>query len=273
MKLKSILSAIALPLLWILAIKVFATLPFPPLGNYKWFIMGIICSLLAWGITHLFLKFDGLSFSQIGLKWESDTLKKFFLGCSIGVGIAIVMLGIVVLFTDLTIERNVAAINPLAMFWLLMFLPLSFMEELAFRGYTFIKLNKILGLRLTLIITSILFAYYHDATGATFMTQLLGPGIWGIIYGITAIWSDGIALPTGLHAAVNVVLAFFGMKSDRYQHAIWEIDFPTEVTDAMVAHTEMIGLSVQFLLLAFGIFLTEWYLRKRKKKEINRYYK
>ena len=265
MKLKPILSAIALPLLWILSITIFAALPFSPLGNYKWVVFGIICSLIAWGLTYMFLKFDGLSFSQIGLTWQSDTFKKFFIGCLLGIAIAIIMLGIVVLFTDLTIERNAITNNPLTIFWLLLFIPLSFMEELAFRGYAFIKLNKAIGPRLTLIITSIIFAYYHDATGATFLTQLLGPGIWGIIYGLAAIWSDGIALPTGLHAAVNVVQAFFGMKPDKYQSAIWEIDFPTAMTDAMQAHTEIVGMSVQLLLLAFGIFLTEWYLRKQKQ--------
>jgi len=126
-------------------------LPFPPLGIYKWFVMGIICSGIAWSLTHLFLKFDGLSFSQIGLKWQSDTLKKFFVGCLIGVAIAIIMLGIVVLFTDLKIERNAIPNNPLTFFWLLLFIPLSFMEELAFRGYAFIKLNKAIGPRLCLI--------------------------------------------------------------------------------------------------------------------------
>ena len=271
MKLKPILSAITLPLLWILSIMIFAALPFSPLGNYKWFVMGIICSLIAWGLTYMFLKFDGLSFSQIGLTWQSDTFKKFFIGCLLGIAIAIIMLGIVVLFTDLTIERNAITNNPLTIFWLLLFIPLSFMEELAFRGYAFIKLNKAIGPRLTLIITSIIFAYYHDATGATFLTQLLGPGIWGIIYGLAAIWSDGIALPTGLHAAVNVVQAFFGMKPDKYQSAIWEIDFPTAMTDAMQAQTEIVGMSVQLLLLAFGIFLTEWYLRKQKQLS-NKYY-
>jgi len=272
MKLKPILSAIALPLLWILSITIFVILPFPPIGNYKWFIMGIICSLVAWGLTHLFLKFDGLSFSQIGLKWQSDTFKKFFVGCLLGIAIAIIMLGIVVLFTDLKIERNAITNNPLTFFWLLLFIPLSFMEELAFRGYAFVKLNKSIGPRFTLIITSIIFAYYHDATGVTFLNQLLGPGIWGIIYGLAAIWSDGIALPTGLHAAVNVVLAFLGMKPDKYQFAIWEIGYPTEVTHAMQAHTEIVGIAVQFLLLAFGLFLMEWHLRKRKEQSTNIYY-
>lgn len=247
-------------------------LPFPSMGNYKWFIMGIICCCTALGLTHLFLKFDGLSFSDVGLKCQTDTLKKFFFGCFIGTTIAVVMLGIVMLFTDLQIDRNTTAFNLWSISWLLLFLPLSLMEELAFRGYGFIKLNKLIGPRLTIIITSIIFAYYHDATGATFLTQLLGPGIWGIIYGISAIWSDGIALPTGLHAAANVVLAFLGMKQDKYQSAIWEINYPTVVTDAMQAHTYIVGISVQLLLLAFGIFLTEWYLRKRKKQTTNLYY-
>ena len=207
------------------------------------------------------------------MKWQSDTFKKFSVGCLLGVAIAVVMFGLILLFTDLKIEQNGADINLWAMFWLLLFLPLSFMEELAFRGYAFIKLNKIIGPRLTLIITAIIFAYYHDTTGATFLTQLLGPGIWGIIYGLAAIWSDGIALPTGLHAAVNVVQAFLGMKQDKYQYAIWEIVYPTEVTDAMQAHTEIVGISVQFLLLTFGIFLMEWFLRKRNKQTVNKYYK
>ena len=77
-------------------------------------------------------------------------------------------------------------------------------------------------------------------------------------------------MPTGLHAAVNVVQAFFGLKQDKYEYAIWEIVYPTEVTDAMQAHTEIIGISVQFLLLAFGIFLTEWFLRKRNKQAVNK---
>lgn len=273
MNLKPILSAIALPLLWILSITIFAALPFPALGNNKWFIFGVICSLAAWGITHLFLKFDGLSFSQIGLKWQSDTFKKFFIGGLLGAAITMVMFGLVLLFTDLTIERNTVDFNLWVMWWLLLFLPLSFMEELAFRGYAFVKLNKLIGSRLTIIITSIIFAYYHDATGATFLTQLLGPGVWGIIYGLAAIWSDGIALPTGLHAVANVVQAFLGMKPDKYQSAIWEINYPTEVTDAMQAQTEMVGISVQLILLAFGVCLTEWYLRKRKTTTTNKYYK
>lgn len=273
MNLKPFLSAIALPLLWILSIAIFAALPFAPLGNYKWFIMGIICCGTAWGITYLFLKFDRLSIGEIGLKWQSDTLKKFFVGYSLGTAIAVVMFAGVILFTDLQLNRNATSFNPWALFWLLLFLPLSFMEELAFRGYGFIKLNKLIGPRLTIIVTSIIFAYYHDVTGNTFLNQLLGPGIWGIIYGLAAIWSDGIALPTGLHAAANVVQALLGMKEDKYQAAIWEINYSLEVTDAMQVHTDIIGISIQLLLLAIGVFLTEWYLRMRTKHTANIYYR
>lgn len=270
MKTKSILLAIALPLLWTFTITFLFVLPFLPSEEYKWLIGGTFGSLLAWLLSYVFIKWDGFSFSQIGLIWQSDTLRKFFMGFLMGSAIAIVMLGLVILMADLTIERNTSADIPMAMFWLLAFLPLAFMEELAFRGYAFIKLNKMIGLRLTIIITSILFAYYHDASGSSFVNQLMGPGIWGIIYGLAAIWSDGIALPTGLHAAANVVLALLGMKEDQY--AVWLVDYKTEATDAMQAHTDTVGIAVQLLLLAFGIFLTEWYLRKRKKSNTNVYY-
>ena len=115
---------------------------------------------------------------------------------------------------------------------------------------------------LSIIITSILFAYYHDISGATFFSQLLGPGIWGIIYGLAAFWSKGVAVPTGVHIGANFSLSVLGLRETN--RAIWMVDYPSEVTESIQAHTEMIGLIVQLFLLLFGIVMTEWYLRRRK---------
>ena len=271
MKNKAIIFAILLPLVWILSIKLAFLLPFQPSADFKWFIGGTIGTLLILLITYFFLRMDNASFSQMGLKWESKTPLRFVIGLLIGTAITLVMIGIIILFSDLSISRNQTANIPLALFWSLAFIPMAFMEEVAFRGLTFIKLNKLLGLRLTLLITSILFAYYHDASGATFAYQLLGPGIWGIIYGITAIWSDGLAVPTGLHVAANFIQAILGMKEEQY--AIWSIDYNVEITETVQSHTSTIGLICQLLLLLFGIILTEWYLRNRKKYNSNVYYK
>lgn len=269
-KSKSILLAVALPVAFIASILLLNMFPFPELFNFKQYVMGAIGTLIAVWLSYVFLKKDNTSFSEIGLIWELKTPKRFFIGFLIGTTIAIVMITSIILLSDLKVVWKEGANVPMALFWIGAFFPLAFMEEIIFRGYSFIKLNKIVGLRLTQVIMAILFAYWHDASGATFTGQLMGPGIWALIFGIAAVWSDGLALPTGLHMAANVVQAVLGMKEDKY--TIWVIDYQQEMTESMQAHTTMIGFMVQIALLILGVFMTEWYLRKKKRLEPNKYY-
>lgn len=258
-----ILSSLAVPLIWILSLKLSFLLPLSFPEDYKWFVGGVFGTLLALLITYQFSKFNKVSMNQIGLNWESKTLTRLLTGFLIGTAIASVMLFAIVHLTELEINRYENSNIPKAFFWMLAIFPLAFMEEVAFRGFVFFNLERIIGLRLTIIITSIIFAYYHDLSGATFTTQLLGPGVWGIIYGLSAIWSKGLAMPTGIHTGVNIVLASLGLKDSNY--AIWMIDYQSEITESTQSHTEMIGLFGQLLLLLIGIFMTEWYLRRRRE--------
>jgi membrane protease YdiL (CAAX protease family) len=260
---KLILSALAIPLIWILSLKLVFLLPLSFAIDFKWFIGGIIGTLLALLITVQFSKLNKVSMSQIGMNWESKTPFRLLVGIFIGTAIACIMLFSNVQSTDLEIKRYADSNIPMAFFWMLAIIPLAFMEEVAFRGFVFFKLKKIIGLRFTIIVTSILFAYYHDLSGASFITQLLGPGIWGVIYGVAAIWSKGLAVPTGIHIGANVVLASLGMKDSYY--AIWMVGYSSEISESTQSHTEMIGIIVQLILLLFGIIMTELYLRKRKK--------
>lgn len=257
-----ILSSLAVPLVWILSLKLTFVLPFGFSEDYKWFIGGVLGTLLALLITYQVSKFNKVSMNQIGLNWESKSPKRLLTGLLIGSAIAGVMLFAIVYLTELEINRFENSNIPMALFWMLAIIPLAFMEEVAFRGFVFFKLEEIIGLRFTIILTSILFAYYHDLSGATFTSQLLGPGVWGIIYGVSAIWSKGLAVPTGIHIGANIVLASLGLKDSNY--AIWMIDYQTEITENTQSHTEMIGLFGQLVLLLIGIFMTEWYLRRVK---------
>lgn len=259
---KIILSAFAIPVIWILSLRLIFLLPITIPPDFKWFFSGILGTLLALFITRQFSKWNNVSMDQIGLNWEAKTPKRLLVGFLIGISIAMMMLFIVVQLTELEISRYEAANIPMAIFWMLAIIPLAFMEEVAFRGFIFFKLEPIIGLRFTIIITSIIFAYYHDMSGSTFFTQLLGPGIWGIIYGLSAIWSRGVAVPTGIHVGANVSLSILGMKD--INRAIWMIDYPSDITESLQAHTEMVGLIVQLFLLFFGVLLTEWYLRQVK---------
>lgn len=259
---KLILSSLALPLIWIIALKLVFYFPVSFPQDFNWFIGGIVGTILALFLSYKFSEYNGIPLYKIGLKWESKTPKKLIVGLLIGSTITCLMLLSFIIFTDLEVGRFEGANIPMALFWMLAIIPLAFMEEVAFRGFSFFSLEKTIGLRYTIIITSILFAYYHDMTGATFISQLIGPGVWGIIYGVGAIWSKGLGMPTGIHIGANLVSAAFGLKDSNY--TIWVIDYKSEITESMRSNTELIGLICQLTLFVFGIFMMEWYIKNRK---------
>jgi len=266
----SIACAILIPLLFILLLQIVGVIHVFIPEKFNPILLGILGTMLSLAITFSFLKFEKSTFRDIGLFFDSKTLKKTLKGFLIGAIIACLMIGSIIVFSDLKIDfiENKNLFNALS--WLLVFIPLAFMEEVIFRGYAFIKLNKLVGLRITQVIIAILFAYYHDFTGSTFTSQLLGPGVWAIIYGWAAIKSDGIALPTGIHISANMILAVVGLKDERY--SLWQIEYATEITTEMQNNTEIVGISVQILLLIVGIILTEWYIRNKRNRAQNIFY-
>ena len=68
-----------------------------------------------------------------------------------------------------------------------------------------------------------------------------------VCFSSTAVWSKGLAFPTGLHMAINVVLALVGQKDSR--HAIWNLEYTTEITPVLRAQTEHIGMIMQLCIL------------------------
>lgn len=195
---------------------------------------------------------------------NKTTLKKTSAGLVIGVSITLILLGILLPFSELKVELNTQKNYLEALMWCLIFFPLAYMEEIIFRGTAFIKLKNTVGIRSAQLIFALLFAFYHDPTGSTFGTQLLGPGFWALIYGWAAIKSGGIAFPTGIHAGVNIVQALFGMKENVF--SIWNFYYDDNITQELQNKTEFIGLIIQLCILAFGIVLTEQIHKQNKQK-------
>ncbi|WP_179022413.1 CPBP family intramembrane glutamic endopeptidase [Winogradskyella forsetii] len=260
-KLIKVLTALILPFTFIGLLMLLSTLPLRFFNVYD--IGGIVITLVALGLTFIFLTKKGKSFKDVGLYLEGKTPIRFSLGFLSGSFITVVMLAIVVNFSSLEFVYSEGSSLLQVCFWLMIFFPLAFMEELIFRGYAFLEINKTVGLWPAQIILAILFAWYHDFTGATFFNQLLGPGVWALIFGIAAVWSKGLAFPIGLHMAINVVLALVGLKDER--HAIWNLEYPTGTTEVLKAQTDTIGLYMQICILAIGIILTEYYRRNKRK--------
>jgi hypothetical protein len=202
--------------------------------------------------TFLFLKFDKKKFSDIGLILEQNTLVRFITGVLAG----IILMGLIVMsvlyFSNASIQLNPKSNVLHFLLVTLPLIPLAFMEELGFRAYPLQTLKDKIGIRTAIIVTSILFALYHIANGWTIASSFYGPGIWGLIFALSAIYSKGIAMPTGIHYALNLTTSAFGAKDNTI--SIWTVEQSQSTTATILA---------SFILLAFALFTIEFYLRQK----------
>jgi membrane protease YdiL (CAAX protease family) len=227
---------------------------------------GILGILSAYFTTWIFLKFDNQNFTDIGLTWQHNTIIKFVKGLLLGMGIFAIILLVLVNFTELQITLNPKGINlPTALGFLAIF-PLALMEELAFRAYPLVILNRKFGLWITQFIVAIAFALYHIQFGWSAFSAFSGPFVWAFVFGLAAVWSGGIALPTGIHVALNILQPLSGMKGEEY--SLFSLNY-NEVTPAkLIERTDTVGILIQAAVLAAALICTAYYIRKFGKKGI-----
>jgi uncharacterized protein len=167
----------------------------------------------------------------------------------------------VILFSNFKIEINNNSNILNFLFWTLPLIPLAFMEEVGFRAYPLIILKDTIGIRNSILITSILFALYHIVNGWTIQSAFLGAGVWGIIYGLAAIYSNGISMPTGMHYAANLTTSAFGISNTSFN--IWVLKQKSGLTLENHQSSQLITVIPQISVLLLGIIFMELYLRKK----------
>ena len=207
------------------------------------YVYGVFGSLSALLVTWLFLRREGKTFSDYGLVWEKGTFLRFVKGFLLGTLIFLVILLVLCQGGALHLEKTSTAWNPMAIAGYLAIIPMALMEEITFRGYPFLNLNKVLGLRLTQAVAALAFGLYHIATGWNIQIAFLGPGVWALVFGLAAIWSKGIALPTGIHVALNWIQQLVGMKGEE-EGAIWALKPAENASPEALAQAEQMGLII-----------------------------
>lgn len=232
---------------------------------FKWHHLsyGILGTLGAVTATFILLKVERKSFADYGLQWQRKTLSNFLIGFIIGIICFAIIFWILITTTSLTIKVTNKSFDAAVLLSLFSIFFLAFMEEMAFRAYPFLLLNKVVGLRATQILIATAFALYHIAQGWNIEVAFLGPGIWAFVFGLGAVWSKGIALPTGIHMALNVLQEFMGTKGNSEQ-AFYSLQQQNNSPSAIV-HTQNIGIAVQLLVLVVAIFFIERMIRKNRK--------
>lgn len=213
----------------------------------------IIVAILA--LIAVLLRREGASFGSIGLT-ARKVLPQFSVGLAVGLAVCALMIGSLLLLTPLAIRPATSGntLPALSFAFFVIFL-LGLMEEIVFRSYPLFKLDDAVGTRTAVYVTSVAFAFYHGLD----VSNVLGPGVWGLFYGWMALKTNSIALPTGFHVGLNYMQALFGMKP-KYGGAIWELEIGQR---AGVLETETLGFALQVVLLIIGIVLVERLIRQR----------
>ena len=230
--------------------------------KWKSFAYGLFGMLSAIVCTYFFCRLEKQSFKDIGLVWQAGTFFRFIKGFVLGSLLFIFILIILFTLIEIKIVTNPLKSSLLDMFWYLAIIPLALMEEIAFRSYAFLKLNKKFGLRTTQFIVCIAFALYHILQGWNVSIAFLGPAVWAWVFGLAAVWSGCIALPTGIHVALNIWQPLTGMKTGNYYAALL-LDYPPVTTGKIMVAAEYAGVGIQIFVLVVAIILTEYYIRKR----------
>ena len=142
--------------------------------------------------------------------------------------------------------------------YLARFLATSCMEEIGFRGYALRRLTEGLGPWPALAITTVAFGLSHLLYGWDLRTIALGVLPGGLVWGMSAIATRGLAVPIGLHATWNF--------------ASWTVGNRVEtgplrmiVADDALESTRTVG-AVSYLVISSRLTAIFWWVQRRNTR-------
>ncbi len=180
------------------------------------------------------------------------------------IGVAVSALSIVLISFLLGPIRLVPSTSPDAATWLAViasFLVLSCMEELGFRSYPLRTLIPVFGVWPAQLIIAALFGLSHLIFGWTWQNVVMGVIPSGLLFGIMAVRSNGLAMPIGLHAALNIVYWMIGAKDSP---GVWTVSVDPERTAQLTSFAPLVGTVVTLLAC---VVVARWPPRRQEQNE------
>ncbi|GAB4036229.1 CPBP family intramembrane glutamic endopeptidase [Spirosoma gilvum] len=205
-----------------------------------------LASMLTFLLVAGFTKWQKLRLADVGVIPGNQTTKRFVIGYVMGVSMAVMQALLVLLFGHLRLVFNPHMAGVEIGVSALLYLLVACREELAFRAYALRSLNYSMTSTIALLIVVIIFIGEHLLAGMSWTTAVIGSGLGGILFGISALKTRGLALPIGLHSAWNFGQWMMGFKN---KSGIWE----AVVDKGYEAQTETIGLAAFSLVMILAI--------------------
>lgn len=205
-----------------------------------------------WWLTLRFLRADGMSLSELGLSGNDHRLARLAMGFVAGSVLTLVWIAIVTMTTGASWHSNPTfrASTLIGACAFAFFNNVG--EELAYRGYAFVRLADRFGPYVAALATTALFALLHLQAGIPWLSVLAGVFSSGLIFAaIFARWRS-VPLALGFHVATNVVQDASGLRTSAA--SLFALTFPPSAANA--GALTLGGIALVNLILAAGILFS-----------------
>ena len=211
----------------------------------------VLATALTFCLVYLCSKWEKLSLADIGIIPGKTTIQRFLGGYFIGLLMAAAQALTSSSFghLQLTIASHITATYILLPFLLYFFV--AGREELVFRSYSLRSLDHSFSSLFALIVITVIFILEHLVAGMTWKMAFIGSGLGGILFGVAALRTKGLALPLGLHSAWNFGQWTVGFKN---KPGIW-VAVAKKGYEKQAENTSLVAFVIVMLLAIAGVIL------------------
>jgi membrane protease YdiL (CAAX protease family) len=172
-------------------------------GSWRNLVLGMVAASGAFALAVVFVRWEGIRLEDVGSAPSRRSVPRFVIGFFMGLLLVALSTLISAAFGHVRWVRAPETGFLGVPVVLVTYIALSSREELEFRGYPLLRLEKFFGVWGAQTIVAMGFAAEHMAGGWPLSRAILGAGVGSLLFGMAAIATRGLALPIGLHAAWN----------------------------------------------------------------------
>lgn len=209
---------------------------------------------------------DKEKFTSIGLDF-SGRLVEFIFGIFLGLIIMAFAFSTLILFGEIVFERVMIDFNKIMMS-IILFIGVSFFEEVIFRGYMLKNLMQSFNPFVSLFISSTLFCLIHSSNPNVNYLGLINIFLAGYFLGISYVYTKNLWFPFALHFSWNFFQSMFGFNvSGLDSYSI--IDFSTPKNNFFNGGEFGFESSIiSIVVLILGSIIIWNYFKKNAQKKI-----
>ena len=241
-------------------------LGFTPIKGSLYFNL-FLCGLLLI-FTRWILKMEGMQWKNIGcVAGKGKDRLNLFYGCLAGIFMLVVTAICIKFFTGFHWQRNQAfswfSILPL---FITVFSSV-FVQELAFRGYSFQLMIEKWGIWPAQLVTAFLFGLMHvtaDMNLSQLLLTLLTTGAGSLLFGMAVIKTNRLHLAVGLHFGWNYAQLLLPRSASQNGEGIWVV-----TGQSLYPQLNTVIYIAPYLLVVLAAYLVISYYKNNHAKNLS----